>query len=173
MSRTKRAAKRIIDAILSAELVVMALLVAATAGAAALGWQPYCVLTGSMAPSMPAGTLVWVDTHVQPAQLVQGDVVAFKADSGAQVTHRIVENDVESALMTTKGDANGAADPAPVAYDKVVGKSCLAIPGAGTLLSLLVANKVPIIAGTLAINAALLAASSLIGRNGREGRPSA
>lgn len=173
MSRAKRAAKRIIGAILSAELVIMAALVAATTGAAALGWQPYCVLTGSMAPSMPAGTLVWVDTHVQPEQLEPGDVVAFKAESGAQVTHRIVENDADAALMTTKGDANGAADPAPVAYDKVIGESSLAMPGAGTLLSFLVANKVPAIAGTLAINAALLAASSLIGRSGREGRPSA
>lgn len=171
-SRSK-AASRITGAILTAELAVMAALVAATAGAAALGWQPYCILTSSMAPAMPAGTLVWVYTHADPASMEQGEVVAYQTASGAQVTHRIVENDPEAGQMVTKGDANEAADPAPVPYGRVIGRSAAFLPGAGALLSQAQANKALLVAGMLMANAALLAAPYLIGRIGRKGRPSA
>lgn len=77
------------------------------------------VLTGSMVPAYPAGTLVAV-TPVDPRRLRVGDVVMFvppppyRTPTGGPVLHRVAS--VTTApdghlLLRTKGDANPAQDP--------------------------------------------------------------
>jgi signal peptidase I len=64
------------------------------------------VLTGSMAPGIPVGTLV----AVTPASSVHvGEVIMFVPPGAARpVLHRVVSVD---GGVRTKGDANAAADP--------------------------------------------------------------
>jgi signal peptidase len=80
-----------------------------------LGATPYTVLTGSMRPSMPPGTLVV--TRPRPIEDIRlGDVVTYQVESGrsAVVTHRVVglgsSSDGEEVLVV-RGDANNVDDP--------------------------------------------------------------
>jgi signal peptidase I len=49
------------------------------------------------------------------------------------ITHRVVENHVESSEIITKGDANSNNDLSPVAYINVVGKVAVHVPWLGYL----------------------------------------
>lgn len=75
-------------------------------------------VTGSMSPTMPAGSAAVVQT-VAAADLKPGDVVTVpQPTSGLPVTHRIIDIDQPSAneaarSLTLKGDANPVADVNP------------------------------------------------------------
>jgi signal peptidase len=113
-------------------LVVVAVVVPRLAGA-----TPYTVLTGSMTPAYPPGTLVVV-RPVDVADVRIGDVVTYQLRSGEPdvATHRVVgigwSADGERVL-TTQGDANPVADPLPVHAVQVRGEVWYAIPWVGRL----------------------------------------
>ncbi|WP_175420375.1 signal peptidase I [Rhodococcus sp. SGAir0479] len=99
------------------------------------GSTPYTVLTGSMEPTYPPGTLVVVKS-ADPASLGPGDAVTYQWESGktAVVTHRITE--VEYAedgelQFVTQGDANPMPDERPVVPEQIRGKVWYAIPYLG------------------------------------------
>ncbi|MGN7968017.1 signal peptidase I [Microbacterium sp. 22296] len=99
-----------------------------------LGAQTYTVLTGSMQPGMPPGTLIAV--RPTPLESVQvGDVVTYQIRSGspAVVTHRVVGTSRSTGgerLLLTRGDANDADDP-PVQREQLRGTVVLAVPYLG------------------------------------------
>lgn len=72
------------------------------------------VVTGSMAPGMPVGSLAVV-VPVNPAVVQVGDVITFRAPTPDHevVTHRVVEilAGGPHPVLRTKGDANTSADP--------------------------------------------------------------
>ena len=74
------------------------------------GLRPGVVLSGSMSPSIPAGSLA-VSRAVSATELHTGDVVTV-TDGDRHVTHRIVavDHDGASATLQLKGDANPRAD---------------------------------------------------------------
>ena len=84
------------------------------------GLQGYEVISGSMEPAIPVGSIVYVK-DVSFEELSEGDVVAFEAGASV-VTHRIVEINGVDKLLRTKGDANDTNDFMPVAYVNVIGK---------------------------------------------------
>ncbi|WP_305094042.1 signal peptidase I [Prescottella sp. R16] len=99
------------------------------------GSTPYTVLTGSMEPTYPPGTLVVVEP-VDAGTLGVGDVVTFQWESGKVdvVTHRItaVQYSAKGELrFTTQGDANPAPDERPVVPEQVRGKVWYAVPYVG------------------------------------------
>ena len=96
------------------------------------GINPYVVLTGSMEPNIPVGTIVYVDRKYEPSSLQEGDVVTFRVQE-LLVTHRVVENQVEEQQIITKGDANTSEDFAPVSYASILGKTIYTIPVIGHL----------------------------------------
>ena len=57
-----------------------------------LGYQVYTVVTGSMEPELPVGSLVYI-RRTDAAEAQPGDVVAFYGarDSAAIITHRVEE----------------------------------------------------------------------------------
>lgn len=74
-------------------------------------YRTLTVLTGSMRPTLPLGSVaVVVPTPVQ--QIAVGDVItyAIPVEDHRVVTHRVVEV-IEPGVIRTKGDANTAADP--------------------------------------------------------------
>ena len=112
------------------------------------GISSYTVLTGSMEPSVPVGSVVYAKAVV-PSTLETGDIAVFyDGRSDLPVTHRVVENQTEESQLITKGDANDSADLAPIPYQNILGKVVLHLPVLGRLLVLL---------GSLAGKAAVLA----------------
>ena len=89
-----------------------------------LGYQRYVIISGSMEPTLPVGSVVY-DEVVPVADLEVGDIITFvpppEFDIDDPVTHRIVQilevgDDVEGVpagerLFRTKGDANEDVDP--------------------------------------------------------------
>jgi signal peptidase len=100
-----------------------------------VGATPYTVLTGSMRPSLPPGTLVVVKP--EPVDdLRVGDVVTYQLKSGKPqvVTHRIVRigtNLEGERTFTTQGDANDVADAKAVRPVQIRGKLLYSVPALG------------------------------------------
>jgi signal peptidase len=105
----------------------------AVAGALLTGWRPVVLLSGSMAPAMPAGTLV-VTRPVHPDDLRAGDVVTVPLPGTASlVTHRVVDVDRATTppTATLRGDANDADDPHAYALTAPVRRAVLHVPRVG------------------------------------------
>ncbi|WP_203042831.1 signal peptidase I [Pimelobacter simplex] len=114
---------------------VVAVLAAAVVVPRLAGATPYTVLTGSMRPAHPPGTLVVV-RPVDPEDLAVGDIVTYQLESGEEtvVTHRIVAigNQLDGDLViTTRGDANEVVDKEPVKPVQVRGRLWYAVPYLG------------------------------------------
>ena len=95
------------------------------------GIEIYGILTGSMDPACPTGSLVYVKS-VNPESLQEKDIVTFQKGN-LVITHRVVKNDVQKEELITKGDANNANDVQPVAYKQIKGKVALTVPLLGYL----------------------------------------
>lgn len=98
----------------------------------AFGATPYAVLTSSMRPSLPEGTLA----VVRPTSIGIGSVITYQLRSGqpAVVTHRVVAQGVDGAgspIFRTRGDANDVADTGWVKPVQVKGKVWYAVPHLG------------------------------------------
>lgn len=105
------------------------------------GGTALTILTGSMSPGMPPGTLVVVRPII-PSKLKIGDVVTYQIESGKPevVTHRLVGISFDGTgrrVFTARGDANGAADPRPVRSVQIRGVKWYSVPHLGWVNSLL------------------------------------
>ena len=122
--------------ILVAVVVLIAVLLV---GPRLLGFQPFTVLSGSMEPAYPVGSLIYVkSTEVNALQT--GDVITFMVSEDTVATHRIVEvipdkEEPDTLWFRTKGDANESVDGALVHYRNVIGTPIFKIPKLGYLSS--------------------------------------
>ena len=98
------------------------------------GYEIYSIVSGSMRPEYPVGTVVYVK-DMEPAQVEEGDVIAFVRENSI-VVHRVVQNRTVEARFITKGDANNINDIDPVPYDNMVGRVEKKFPVAGHFLSI-------------------------------------
>ncbi len=91
--------------------------------------RSYVVITGSMEPSIQAGSIIIVKKE---QQYYPGDIITFKKGM-ADITHRIISSEViqNKPYYQTKGDVNTAIDTSYVSRDLVSGKMILHIPLAG------------------------------------------
>lgn len=94
--------------------------------------MPFIILSGSMSPSIPTGSVVLV----QPQQTYDiGDVVTFRGsgDQKTFVTHRIigVEQGQGGLSYITQGDANRAPDGGNIPREAIQGKVVLTLPYIG------------------------------------------
>ena len=122
-------------------LGVAVLLVAGVVVPRFAGATPYVILTSSMRPTLPAGTIV-VTRPVDPGDIGVGDVITYQLRSGEPevVTHRVVRVAFTTGgdyLFTTQGDSNSLPDAKPVRAVQVRGESWYGIPWLGRLTSLL------------------------------------
>jgi len=94
------------------------------------------VLTGSMTPGIPVGSVV-VDRPVDPGTLHVGDVATYQKEPGKAeyITHRIVKIDATKTptLFTFKGDANRGPDVTPVPASAIRGKVWFHVPYLGAI----------------------------------------
>ena len=120
-------------------------------------YQVYNVISGSMEPEIPVGSLVFID-EIEAEKVQEGDVIAFysASDSGAIIVHRVEKNQVVSGQFITKGDANDKADPVPIKYELLIGKVVMNIPVLGKILSAMVTIQGKIVVGGLVLFATIL-----------------
>lgn len=89
------------------------------------GYQLKTVLSGSMEPAIPTGSVAAIKPGGDMNRFGVGDVITFRSIDNKLITHRIVEvtRDDQSGqvLYRTKGDNNDAADSAPVNPANVTG----------------------------------------------------
>lgn len=150
-----------------ASIVMIA--VAAIVVPTATGSTALTVMTSSMAPDLPAGTLV----VVRPApvsEIAPGDVLTYQLRSGepAVVTHRVIEQHRTadgSYRFVTKGDANPTADPDFVREEQVRGVLWYSIPWVGWVTQVVTgevkAFVVPLVVAALLVYALWMFAGAL------------
>jgi len=96
------------------------------------GAQAYTILTGSMRPGMPPGTLVVV-RPTAAGNIRAGDVITYQPKSGdpAVVTHRVRSVGVTLGGQYTfivQGDANDSPDVKPVIPAQIRGVRWYSVP---------------------------------------------
>lgn len=101
------------------------------------GIRPYAVRTGSMEPTIPKGSLSFVNSKAPFEEIKTGDIIAFKVGE-MFVTHRAYS--VRDGVVITKGDANNNVDAAKVNADNYIGETVFWLPYVG---------EVPLFARTL------------------------
>ena len=128
-------------------LIIVAVIVALLPMIA--GFKPIVVLSGSMEPTYPVGSVIYYKATTYE-DIAIGDAITFKIGGGALATHRVIEKNDELQEFTTKGDNNPTEDANPIAYQSVVGKTAkIAIPYAGVIATHL--KEIPVIIGLGAI----------------------
>jgi signal peptidase len=150
---------------------------------AVTGSTPYTILTSSMEPSMPPGTLVIVKP-IDPKDVKIGTVVTYQLFSGEKevVTHRVLE--IQGPTLPgadpsfiTKGDANSEPDAKPVQTVQLRGAVWYAVPWIGWVNNIvngdLRAIVIPIVAGLLFLYAGWSIVGNQIDRRRRRRREEA
>jgi signal peptidase len=115
-------------------LLAVGLALAVAVVPAVVGGSTLTVLSGSMEPTLPVGSVVVVRPR-PPAEIAVGDVVTFLArdpasDATRVVTHRVVEV-LPGPGFRTRGDANPDPDPGVVAAADVRGVQWYTVPWVG------------------------------------------
>jgi len=119
---------------------------------ALLGFQSFTVLSGSMSPEIPTGSIVYTQ---KADKISKGDVITFKRKD-INITHRVVDitdkngKSVSSLISPlpgapppkeifykTKGDANATADNDLVRTSDVIGRTFISMPFVGKLTGFL------------------------------------
>lgn len=92
------------------------------------GYSLFRVVTGSMEPELPVGSLL-VCKETPMEQIQVGDIVCFRSLNpkmlGKVITHRVIAVQKApdgSLLLETKGDANLTADSEYVSQNNLIGK---------------------------------------------------
>lgn len=99
------------------------------------GFNSFTVLTGSMEPLVPVGSVVYV---YKSGYYSPGDIISFEAGK-INVTHRItgiVRKDGQ-VFYQTKGDANSSVDSELVNPKNITGEIVFHLPYAGRFIAFL------------------------------------
>lgn len=127
--------KRILNSLTTIIVVMVVILAIMLVGVRLVGLQVYSVLSGSMEPEYPVGSLIYVK-EVDYKELKVGDPITYLLDEDTVVTHRIIEvlideEDPHTIRYFTQGDANDVPDGASVHYKNIIGKPVFSIPYLG------------------------------------------
>ena len=111
-------------------LVVLLALAAVLIVPVILGYTELAVLTGSMQPTIPVGSLVYVKP-VEASELEVGDVCTYYLSDGETfVTHRVISIDSDAQTLVTQGDANEDPD-GDLPFSQVYGRADFHLPYLG------------------------------------------
>lgn len=99
----------------------------------ASGYRPLVVYSGSMNPTIPTGSVVFIKPTLAE-NLNVGDVVSIRPGAGQHlVTHRVQAKQRldDQWLFQTKGDGNKFPDPKPFIVESTAGKVTFHLPWLG------------------------------------------
>lgn len=98
-----------------------------------LGYKEMAVLSGSMEPTIPVGSLVYVKP-VEASMLEAGDVCTYYLSDGETfVTHRVMSIDPDAQTLVTQGDANESPD-GDIQFSQVYGRADFHLPYLGIVI---------------------------------------
>ena len=104
-------------------LAVIAMTLPAVLPKAIKGWEAYNITSGSMTPTIPVGSVVYVETvSGEDLPRIEADEIIAYMENGELTVHRVISNHVVEGEFITKGDYNEENDPMPVPYSNVMGK---------------------------------------------------
>ncbi len=127
----KTTIKKIWNFITTAIVALVVILAVLLVGLRIFGVQVYSVISGSMEPEYPVGSLIYVKEVKDPLTIKAGDVITYVLSNETPSTHRVVRVDAENQFFYTKGDANDAEDGAPVHFRNLIGTPIFKIPYLG------------------------------------------
>jgi len=141
---------------------------------AVTGSTPYTIITSSMEPGYPPGTLVIV-RPVEADDVRIGSVITYQLESGKPevVTHRVIEIIQPSVAgedprFVTKGDANGVPDDEPVMDVQIRGEVWYSVPLIGWVNNVVNGDMrsviIPIVAGVLFLYAGYQVVTAVVMR---------
>lgn len=96
-----------------------------------LGYEPAVIISGSMRPKMPTGSICFIDKSHPFDEYRVGDIIVYNS-KGRKVVHRIVEKTEDG--YRTKGDSNINVDAVLITNDIYYGKCILYIPYVGLVV---------------------------------------
>lgn len=157
-------------------IAVLLVFVVAFAGVRLVGLTPFAVLSGSMEPDYPVGSLIYV-REVDPQEISAGDAVTFEKGSGVVATHQAYEVDVEAQEIRTQGIANVNPDGSimhdaePVPFSSVIGVPVACVPLLGYVNAWVTSpvGATVVIAGAVAV----IALSVVVGHSDKRSAPAA
>jgi signal peptidase len=91
----------------------------------------FVVISGSMEPVMKVDDAVIINTKIDPAKLMPGDIITFTAyESDVVNTHRITNKELTANgyEFKTKGDNTNVEDPYITPQSRIIGKCIMCIP---------------------------------------------
>lgn len=121
--------KKILNITTTVIVVLIAVFAVMLIGVRLFGIQVYSVISGSMEPEYPVGSLIYVK-KAEPLDIKVGDVITFALKDETPATHRVIDIDEKEQKFYTKGDANDTED-APVHFNNLIGKPVFKIPYLG------------------------------------------
>ena len=134
-----------------------------------IGVNVYEVVTSSMAPELPVGSVVYVQT-CKADEVKVGDIISFYVGTDEEniISHRVVEINVDEQgdfFFITKGDANSDIDSMQVDVKHFVGKVIFKINNISWLVRLFdTSTGIIILIGLIIISLCLNIASDLINK---------
>lgn len=161
--------RRARSVVLTIAALVGGLCVVAVIAGALFGVRPLIVVSGSMAPGIPTGSLLFA--RERPVEEVEvGDIVTVnRTDGHGLITHRVETVDTVDGVitLTLKGDANKLSDPTTYTPASV-GSYVFSVPGAGHLASFLQAGTGLLIGGGALLTLVALAILDPVKMTGRK-----
>lgn len=94
------------------------------------GITPTVVISGSMSPKIPTGSVSFIDTKYPYDKLKVNDIIVYKFQNN-QVIHRVIK--VTDEGLETKGDANNFSDHISTSRENYYGKCLFSVPELGYL----------------------------------------
>ena len=127
MSDTVKKVWNVVSTVLVVIVVLFAILLV---GVRLFGIQVFSVISGSMEPEYPVGSLIYVK-EVDASEVEVNDVITYVLPNDMPSTHRVISIDRQNQHFQTKGDANETPDGAPVHFKNLIGKPVFTIPVLG------------------------------------------
>ena len=120
-------------------VIIFLLLALLLVGCRLFGIHTFTLLSHSMEPSLPAGSLVYVK-EADPSSLKNGDIILFLTEDETVGIQRIVnvitdEEDTSSLLFQTRGDSNDTYEGTFVPCENIVGAFVFTIPLLGYVVN--------------------------------------
>lgn len=96
------------------------------------GIKPYITMSGSMEPVIHTGSICFVNTNADYDDIKLYDVIAYQAETGGLVTHRVIN--ITPDGMETKGDNNETSDGISTTQENFRGKNLFSVPLIGYII---------------------------------------
>lgn len=150
----KRTINKIWNAVTTIILVILMLIAAVIFVPKFFGLEPLIVLSGSMEPTYPTGSLLYVKS-IKQEDVKEEVPITFYLEDGTLATHRVIEVTAEGTFRT-QGDANDVADGGAVEYKNILGTPVAHVPKLGYLADKLSSTTGKIIYGSIVISIIIL-----------------